>query len=432
MRVLLAVLLFPLAVRAQVTVPTDAASAASLDNAATGGPVRPATTPGYRITGTPSFSVVDPDGDGIAGALRATVEVEILEEGTYYLPVVLAKNGRRVAINPFLSDTRLDPRVEISGPPGTQVVEIDFSGEQIYGSGIDGPYTLVMWPPGVDPLTFETLAYDHDDFGEIPMRLGSAVAERAVDVDGDGAYDVLEVEVAATSRWAGEAKLESALRVGRQWVASAGPIVTFGAGTPTFTVRFPGRDIRARGVDGPYEIEVRNVLDEAVGTTRPYSASAFETPYVLPAGGGTDEGVDTDGNGLYDVLRVTLPILADSAGTYHVSASLYDEDAVRSAPVVPDSPASRAAILFGEVPATHVANGDTLVALTAGAQTLTLEFEGADVRRFGSGGPLVLRALRVESVDRTLELDRDVPVGYETAQYALEAFEPERRRSGSR
>src|SRR5207302_1924321 len=108
---------------------------------------------------------------------------------------------------------------------------------------------------------------------------------------------------------------------------------TLTAGTAQLPLTFAGADIGAGVADGPYRLTdlqfTRILSDELLldsvpvaYTTAPYSRYDWPRPNVALGGVPSDQGIDTNANGYYDYLQVTLPLDVKSAGVYSGSVSL--------------------------------------------------------------------------------------------------------------
>src|SRR6185436_2451972 len=162
--------------------------------------------------------------------------------------------------------------------------------------------------------------------------------------------------------------LQGALDKDGQTLANAGTTKSVGAGAQSVTLRLDATNIRRSGLDGPYDGSV-NLIDSAGHTidgirftTRPYSAGSFSAP-IIPQGPFTDQGVDTNGNGLYDLLRIGFGAMIERAASYRLTAVL------RSA----GSPS--------------VVYADSLLTVPAGSTTVNLEFSGPAINALGLNGP---------------------------------------------
>ena len=165
-----------------------------------------------------------------------------------------------------------------------------------------------------------------------------------VDEDGNGLYDNLTVNFAVNATKAGTYRVLATLadtdgnKIAEGWTGN----IICSAGTQTFPVAFDGRAIYGNGECGGYKISSAKLLEigedyEAVVderndlfTTTAYTYRQFEHDLVTMKSGGSDSAVDSNGDGVYDRLNVTIPLYADDlvAGTYEWSASLMDADGI--------------------------------------------------------------------------------------------------------
>jgi len=138
-------------------------------------------------------------------------------------------------------------------------------------------------------------------------------------------------------------------------------------------------------------------------------------------GGGSDYGLDTDGDGLYDWLVVTMDLSVDEADYYNVWATLGTKepfargcDLYGPMPLLPEMPTTRCG------PDGRCADGDPVgdfvypiswasvrEFLEAGDHTVNLAFRGTDIGLAGVDGPYEVQAF--VSSDGGATWDRGVP-----------------------
>lgn len=330
---------------------------------------------GISFTGNVSFDLLDDNLDGLAEALTAEVEVRLDAAGQYTVIGFLQKGGQPIASRPAW-ESMLPAEVTLDEISGTYDVTLQLSGEQIYRSAQDGPYDLVLEAiaaGGSTSATFATPAYDHTAFGEIDARLTGAT-EAAVDADADGDLDFIEVTLDLDVRLAGDFRLQGALGKGGQSVADAASSLHLAAGAPQVVLRFEGASIRRSGLDGPYDGSVNlidaggHTIDSLTFTTGPYSAGSFSA-LLVPQGSFSAQGIDDNGNALYDVLRVDFGADVGQAGSYLVTGVL------RAA-------ASPSAVY-----------ADTPLTVPGGATTVRLEFPGPVINALELDGPYTVDVL---------------------------------------
>ncbi len=341
------------------------------------------------LTGQVGYTPVDLDGDGLFEALDVDVEVEVLADGTYTVYGTLLLDGALVA-NRSAYDAANPTLAVRTSTAGVETVTLRFSGEQIFESGVDGPYELQLIAAdagGTEVLSVETPDYDYAEFGEIGVAF-SDVSESAVDDDEDGRFESIRATVLLDVRRAGDYILEGSVSgaEGGATLSSDGRPVSLDAGPQTVVLEFDGQPIGRSGVDGPYDLTV--ILYDASGTalrsievpTSGYDADAFAVFLDLDGGFG-DVGVDDDGDVLFNRLRITFDGTAETAGDYLLSAAL------------------------SSVGGSAVVYRDTLVTLTGDSQSLVVNVEGSLIRAAQIDGPyevvLVVRdPVTLEPVDR--------------------------------
>src|SRR3990170_632098 len=204
-------------------------------------------------------------------------------------------------------------------------------------------------------------------------RFSPPHSDSGIDEDGDGAYDVLRLSVRVTVTVPGPFEVHAFLRDGTntsdldfKWIRRTL------SGTSTVVLDFPGHVIRASGTDGPYVIDLAlmdewyNYDDWEAHVTGTYAASAFDAPSVLPSGPITDFGVDTDGDGLWNLLRVRLNLTAEGEIPFRGGAEL-------------------------DTTMWYIDSIGFTCMLPAGPQTVDLDFPGWKIREAGWDGPYTVR-----------------------------------------
>ena|GEM_PF-3643053 len=231
-----------------------------------------------------------------------------------------------------------------------------------------------------------------------------APAETTRDTDGDGLYNAFVLSVGATVPQAGLYVLSGDLYDAQgQLIERQAVTVQAAAGNAAFPLAFDGATIHAHGVGGSYTL--RDVVLTAVDldglsiasldspyTTRAYTLGQFQHAR-LQLMGGTDQGRDTDGDGLYNLLQVGLEVRAERAGWYSVSGRLV-------------------------TPAGEELDWASRTVHLNGAGTVTLAFDGRNIRAGGANGPYRLIDLMITGSQAMV-----VPTAYTTAAYPVRAFQ---------
>jgi hypothetical protein len=215
-------------------------------------------------------------------------------------------------------------------------------------TGGDGLYTGSMLPPTegahvlrsrVQGKTEAGHAFEANDVHLVyvnppNVRLLGQVAEQVIDSDGDGLYDFLELSFPHRGQFgAGPYALHVVLGDGAKTVLDA-----FGGTDPsgTLTVRVPAQKLRELPLDGPYQLDTVVLSENGtflqrlddLGPVATYPRSAWDRVNALILPGVSDVAHDSDGDGLYDRLDVTLTVDVQRAGYYGVSVDLRSRDGV--------------------------------------------------------------------------------------------------------
>jgi len=257
---------------------------------------------GAALSGEISERGLDADGDTLYESLILDVGLNVLEPGTYTVQGDL-----------YDSQERFVARATWSGTGSTAVLQFDGLSDAV------GPYTLQeMSLLNADGELIDLLvgAYttqqgfqadggthivERTESGEVGLQgiLPGPYTDSGLDLDGDGLYDLLEVDVQVEVEEAGQYRLEGWMGGGGgsliSW-AAGDPISVTTVGTYTLSLAFSGPAISAHNTDGPFTLialkllrgdgyEVVDEVDVAYTTASAYTPDQFERlPYLeLPA-----------------------------------------------------------------------------------------------------------------------------------------------------
>lgn len=204
-----------------------------------------------------------------------------------------------------------------------------------------GNYRIAFRASGAGSTT--TPAFSREDFGLATVSrststLTGTFRDRGVDTDADGLFNQLRLEVDLSLSHAGTYRILGLLTDSAGNTHQANIVSALASGPATVALSFDGRAIFQNGVDGPYRLTSVRLAEEdglallpvdeladAYQTTG-YGYRQFQHPPLLLTGGGSAVGIDTNGNGLFDLLDVAIDIDVDFAGFYSWSARLIDLD----------------------------------------------------------------------------------------------------------
>ncbi|HEX9340747.1 MAG TPA: hypothetical protein VF992_06195 [Thermoplasmata archaeon] len=259
-------------------------------------------------------------------------------------------------------------------PSGEQTIRMAFVGTDIARAGVDGPYEVhatlflgdvivydaarLLSEPAGDFLewNYTTKAYAASAF-EAPIRpayFTGCHTDQAVDVDGDGLADFLELRADVHVNVEGNYSLNGVLMSPSAdvvtMIAYAYRTVTLAASDASVSLRFRGDQIRSAGVDGPWNFSltlygpVDDRLDPAApdpggslvrpqplsypemlcGSTSAYRATDFDDTVELLSYTGRFEELtpDRDADGMYDSLVIRAEVDVFVSAAFDVSGLL--------------------------------------------------------------------------------------------------------------
>ncbi|UCE73404.1 MAG: Ig-like domain-containing protein [Methanomassiliicoccales archaeon] len=218
---------------------------------------------------------------------------------------------------------------------GIQIVELWFVGYKIYNYGHNGTYnvTLSLYSldedeERLDQDAHETDFYTWDQFQPPPVTFEPPHSDYGLDLDGDGLFDYLVVNVTVNVTVAGEYQVSGSLSEG-EWIDSDSNSTYLHVGIQTVELRFPGWLIRNLGENGPYIIDLdvydeRYSLDSDVHSTKSYTWDEFDTPPAELDPPHSDYGLDMNDDTFYDYLVVGVEVNVSVPGFYTVEGYLDD------------------------------------------------------------------------------------------------------------
>ena len=236
------------------------------------------------VTAAPSAAAVasisqgvatDTNGNGLYDNLTFNVTIDpVVYDGDYELFAKLTggDDGRGPGVVGPLIDTvdtiaHLMHCVHPSCPPGEQTMALVFDGRAIHNSGLNGPYTLseLSFISDHEDLLIEkrtgtlatSLNYRFYDFDGASLAFGVG-EDHGADVDGDGLFDnlIVELEVTANPGYQGGYMMSAALTDLKGHVVAAFPQTYefLNPGSNLLQLSYSGDAISLSGVNGPYRV----------------------------------------------------------------------------------------------------------------------------------------------------------------------------------
>ncbi len=278
----------------------------------------------------------DTDSDGLYNYLVVEVEANVTAAGTYRLQVnrLGSEYGYLYVWLSASNQTYLEE--------GIQNITLSFNGIAIHGSRINVTKLVDVYfydsewnPLGIWSEINLTITYDYTLF-DVGATFTGTVIDSGVDTDGNGLYDYLEVGIGLDVEDAGlydvyAYNLANAsyyyiniyaycytriyLPQGAYYVNFSiyGPAIYASQVTNISTINWLYLDLMDQQTNSWYRIDEKDSLP-LINT---YDYTDFE-PHAQLTGKIVDEGVDADGNGLFDYLRVGVEINVTEAGYYGV------------------------------------------------------------------------------------------------------------------
>ncbi|MEJ2266794.1 MAG: hypothetical protein P8X95_25400, partial [Anaerolineales bacterium] len=308
----------PASPRGGAATPGDAQVTVSWDN------VAGATS--YNLYYRAASSVSKVNGIQIAGAISPQVVAPLITDTLYAFGVTAVGPTGESPIGSVVTATPVEPPPP---PPTTTLVGPSVLSAGVTGSGLQSS----------------------------EVELGEVVAEYGVDLNGNGQYDQLVLEVEVTATRAGEywflgdlsldasqpqSSSQSSFMLGTGGViANALTATNLAEGTQRVKLIFGGPSISLKRANGPYVLSgvwvtdvkepgPEDFMNNSLGyrgdvyTTAAYQATDFETYGAMLTGSYSYRDVDSDGDGRSDGLEVKTGIRVYEPGSYRVEGSLYD------------------------------------------------------------------------------------------------------------
>ncbi|PIU37152.1 hypothetical protein COT02_02305 [Candidatus Roizmanbacteria bacterium CG07_land_8_20_14_0_80_34_15] len=362
---------------------------------------------GTEFAGTPTESAVDTDNNTFYNQIQVNATLNISADGTYVLSAHLY-DGSGTAITSTANSTNLSA--------GTQQMTLALDGRDIRSKAVNGPYNitcrLYSGQNLVSSATRSTASYAYasfDAYGDDYFTI--AYADHGTDAGGDGKYDYLTLDMNASTKLNGSYAtykfVASLYDASGTFVTQSDVNASLNNQSKSVQVNFTGEHVWAKKkVNGTYNItleiyryasngtlvaELKNVY-----TTSAYNYTQFESKPAEFGGTYSDAGVDTDGDSLYNLLRVSVGVNVSENGTYSLTGYLYD------------------------VNGSYIVSDDNETELASGAKTVFLYFDGYEVYNHGVNGSYTLKNIVLYKNGSQADYKE---TAYNTTSYAYTSFQ---------
>lgn len=249
-----------------------------------------------------------------------------------------------------------EARALVVAPDGSRVAvplrDDGGNGDAVAADGIYSGLQTAVTQPGLYRVLFvaEGISaaghrFSRETFGLATASDGqvqvTGFRDEGRDTNGNGFFDALVVHADVQAAAGGQYRILAELTDGAGRTHQASLQQELAAGANSVPLEFDGRALYRNRTDGPYTLSTLRIAQEndidllpaveleAAHATAAYDHRAFEHDLIDLTGTGTALGVDTSGNGLFDLLDVAVDVDLASAGYYSWSAQLSDRTGTR-------------------------------------------------------------------------------------------------------
>ncbi|MBW2663014.1 MAG: hypothetical protein JRD93_13715 [Deltaproteobacteria bacterium] len=327
-----------------------------------------------HLTGYFTDTGVDEDSDALYDSLRVQAELDV------NVGVIFKVYAR-------LMDQSLNEitwiRKDFILYPGTHLLSLDFDGQSIRKSGVNGPYKVsivINDDEGMDVddalVAYNTAAYSYADFEQRDAYFAGTYSDDGVDSNANGTFDTLRIvvplQVKTPKSYTVEGGLYDSLGNAIEIVSKS---MELSEGSKSITLDFDGKKIRRNRVDGSYFLKYLSLsgspqidFELEAHTTKAYFVTEFEKADAVFSGTYSDLGQDTDSDTYFNYLAVEVQLDVQTAGKYSLTGWLYDANG-------------------------KIVQATSAASLGPGSQTMKLDFKGTSIYLNGVNGPYYLKYL---------------------------------------
>jgi len=246
----------------------------------------------------------------------------------------------------------------------------------------------------------------------IPVSISSSsftntFSDTGNDTDGDGLFNELDITADVNVSDPGNYRVFGQLTDNQGIIiGTTGLNAELTSGIQQVTLRFDGERIYQSGLDGPYTLSIVRLAEDKSGTPLPlderlnahttaaYTHGQFQRSAIYIPQSGTDQGTDTNGNGLFDRLDINLDVDVIADGLYSWSGRLVDQNG------------------------TELGFTTGSASFTRGINIATFSFDGNPIGKNGVGGPYLLKdVLLYSNTISTTVFNAYTTKGYKASEF---------------
>jgi pimeloyl-ACP methyl ester carboxylesterase len=249
------------------------------------------------------------------------------------------------------------------------------------GTTQPGTYRLVMNASRATAPAFTRETFTLATVSRSTSTITGPFQDFGRDTDGDTFFNQLVIRVGVNITATANYHLFGVLEDAQGNTLTASTDVNLNPGANNIELKFDGETIFNNRVDGPYRLKTLRLAEEDDASlalvdertdahqTAAYSFRVFQHSRLNLTGTGTSVGVDTNGNGRFDLLNVGINVEVVNGGFYQWSARLTDSNG------------------------TEIGFAAGSRTFAAGTNTMTFSFDGEQIGQNGVNGPYFVRGL---------------------------------------
>ncbi|MHA1225691.1 MAG: hypothetical protein ACTSPV_03005 [Candidatus Hodarchaeales archaeon] len=297
------------------------------------------TGPGASLTGNITDMGVDKDADGLYDLLVVEVEVNVTSPSYYYISASIEIASSWVNIGYASNSTYL--------AAGKHWIQLVYDGPEIFKSGLDDTITLrylylydETLAANIDSIDSLTLGYYIFSQFDPPKAWFTGIYSDAVfDDDSDGLWDgmkiYVEVEINDSSRYCLIGSLRNPVTGDSYWAESEPQYLS--TGTLSMVLSFDGQWIWRQHTNTTYILDYVRIeeIDEFDSYIRSWdevwdayvtnvtNSDDFEHPKAYFTGNINESRIDTDSDGDYDYLVLSVEVYYNESVNLRLDGNLY-------------------------------------------------------------------------------------------------------------